>query len=224
MSTEDDVTKHARAQADAIEGLAVPANGVLVGCAGGHVLVGHRRHAQPRALLELGQAQDVLAVGVVQHVFSRGPPRTPARSLAGAPSPRAASSRRLSMAQVRGTKQPSGQESGCRLDRMPTYSLRINGRTRQVEGEPDDNLLAALRYELDLTGSKFGCGEGLLRRLHGARRQPGHARLRHAPRARSAARPSRRSRGSRRATACTPCSRRFSRPRHFSAATARRGW
>ena len=43
---------------------------------------------------------------------------------------------------------------------MSTYSLRINGRTRQVEGEPDDNLLAALRYELDLTGSKFGCGEG----------------------------------------------------------------
>jgi aerobic-type carbon monoxide dehydrogenase small subunit (CoxS/CutS family) len=43
---------------------------------------------------------------------------------------------------------------------MPTYSLRINGRPRQVEGEPDDNLLAALRYELDLTGSKFGCGEG----------------------------------------------------------------
>jgi aerobic-type carbon monoxide dehydrogenase small subunit (CoxS/CutS family) len=43
---------------------------------------------------------------------------------------------------------------------MPTYSLRINGRARQVEGEPDDNLLAALRYELDLTGSKFGCGEG----------------------------------------------------------------
>jgi aerobic-type carbon monoxide dehydrogenase small subunit (CoxS/CutS family) len=43
---------------------------------------------------------------------------------------------------------------------MPTYSLRINGRTRQVEGEPDDNLLAALRCELDLTGSKFGCGEG----------------------------------------------------------------
>ena len=43
---------------------------------------------------------------------------------------------------------------------MATYSLRINGRTRQVEGGPDDNLLAVLRYELDLTGSKFGCGEG----------------------------------------------------------------
>ena len=43
---------------------------------------------------------------------------------------------------------------------MPTYAIRINGRTHQVEGEPDDNLLSVLRYELDLTGSKFGCGEG----------------------------------------------------------------
>ena len=43
---------------------------------------------------------------------------------------------------------------------MPTYVLRINGRTHPVEGEPDDSLLSVLRYELDLTGSKFGCGEG----------------------------------------------------------------
>jgi nicotinate dehydrogenase subunit A len=43
---------------------------------------------------------------------------------------------------------------------MATYSLRINGRTRQIEGEPDDSLLSALRYELDLIGAKFGCGEG----------------------------------------------------------------
>jgi nicotinate dehydrogenase subunit A len=43
---------------------------------------------------------------------------------------------------------------------MATFSLRINGRTRRIEGEPDDSLLSALRYELDLTGSKFGCGEG----------------------------------------------------------------
>jgi aerobic-type carbon monoxide dehydrogenase small subunit (CoxS/CutS family) len=43
---------------------------------------------------------------------------------------------------------------------MATFSLRINGRTRQVEGEPDDSLLSALRSELDMTGSKFGCGEG----------------------------------------------------------------
>jgi aerobic carbon-monoxide dehydrogenase small subunit len=43
---------------------------------------------------------------------------------------------------------------------MPSYTLRINGRTHQVEGEPGDSLLSVLRYELGLTGSKFGCGEG----------------------------------------------------------------
>ena len=43
---------------------------------------------------------------------------------------------------------------------MATYSLRINGRTHKVEAEADDSLLSVLRYDLDLTGSKFGCGEG----------------------------------------------------------------
>jgi nicotinate dehydrogenase subunit A len=43
---------------------------------------------------------------------------------------------------------------------MPTYSLRINDRTHEVEGEPGDSLLSVIRYELNLTGSKFGCGEG----------------------------------------------------------------
>jgi aerobic-type carbon monoxide dehydrogenase small subunit (CoxS/CutS family) len=43
---------------------------------------------------------------------------------------------------------------------MAIYTLRINGRTHQVDGEPNDSLLSVLRYELDLTGSKFGCGEG----------------------------------------------------------------
>jgi aerobic-type carbon monoxide dehydrogenase small subunit (CoxS/CutS family) len=43
---------------------------------------------------------------------------------------------------------------------MPTYTLRINGRTHEVEGAGDDRLLSVLRYELGLTGSKFGCGEG----------------------------------------------------------------
>jgi ferredoxin len=43
---------------------------------------------------------------------------------------------------------------------MPRYSLRINGRTHEVEGEAGDNLLSVLRYELGLTGSKYGCGEG----------------------------------------------------------------
>ena len=40
------------------------------------------------------------------------------------------------------------------------YTLRINGGTHEVEGEPGDSLLSVLRYELGLTGSKYGCGEG----------------------------------------------------------------
>src|SRR5687768_4984520 len=43
---------------------------------------------------------------------------------------------------------------------MPRYSLRINGRAHEVEGEPGDDLLSVLRYDLGLTGSKYGCGEG----------------------------------------------------------------
>ena len=43
---------------------------------------------------------------------------------------------------------------------MPTYSLRINGRTHEVEADADDTLLSVLRDDLDLTGSRYGCGEG----------------------------------------------------------------
>lgn len=43
---------------------------------------------------------------------------------------------------------------------MARYSLRVNGRTHEVEGEAADTLLSVLRYELGLTGSKYGCGEG----------------------------------------------------------------
>lgn len=43
---------------------------------------------------------------------------------------------------------------------MPTYTLRVNGRTHQVEASPEDSLLSVLRDDLDLTGSRYGCGEG----------------------------------------------------------------
>jgi aerobic-type carbon monoxide dehydrogenase small subunit (CoxS/CutS family) len=43
---------------------------------------------------------------------------------------------------------------------MPTYTLNVNGRTHQIEGDAGGSLLSVLRYELGLTGSKFGCGEG----------------------------------------------------------------
>ena len=40
------------------------------------------------------------------------------------------------------------------------YALRINGQSRTVEAEPDSTLLMVLREQLDLTGTKYGCGEG----------------------------------------------------------------
>jgi len=44
---------------------------------------------------------------------------------------------------------------------MPTkYSLRINGQSFSVEVDPDASLLSVLREQLDLTGTKYGCGEG----------------------------------------------------------------
>jgi aerobic-type carbon monoxide dehydrogenase small subunit (CoxS/CutS family) len=43
---------------------------------------------------------------------------------------------------------------------MPRYTLRVNGTAHEVDGEPADSLLSVLRYELGLTGSKYGCGEG----------------------------------------------------------------
>jgi nicotinate dehydrogenase subunit A len=43
---------------------------------------------------------------------------------------------------------------------MARFVLQVNGRTHEVEGDPGDSLLSVLRYELGLTGSKFGCGEG----------------------------------------------------------------
>jgi len=36
--------------------------------------------------------------------------------------------------------------------------LKVNGKTLQVQSEPDTPLLWLLRSELQLTGSKFGCG------------------------------------------------------------------
>jgi len=38
--------------------------------------------------------------------------------------------------------------------------LRVNGRIRTVDAEPDTPLLWVLRDELQLTGTKFGCGIG----------------------------------------------------------------
>jgi aerobic-type carbon monoxide dehydrogenase small subunit (CoxS/CutS family) len=43
---------------------------------------------------------------------------------------------------------------------LPTLELLVNGARRRIEVDPEQSLLSALRDELDLTGAKYGCGEG----------------------------------------------------------------
>lgn len=38
--------------------------------------------------------------------------------------------------------------------------LTVNGRLHTIDADPDTSLLSVLRDQLDLTGSKYGCGEG----------------------------------------------------------------
>jgi aerobic-type carbon monoxide dehydrogenase small subunit (CoxS/CutS family) len=38
--------------------------------------------------------------------------------------------------------------------------LHVNGRPRRLAADPVRSLLSVLRDDLDLTGSKYGCGEG----------------------------------------------------------------
>ena len=40
-------------------------------------------------------------------------------------------------------------------------SLMVNGVARQVKGDPAKPLLWVLREDLDMVGTKFGCGAGL---------------------------------------------------------------
>jgi len=44
---------------------------------------------------------------------------------------------------------------------MATYQLNVNGQDREVEAVPETPLLWVLRDNLDLTGTKFGCGKAL---------------------------------------------------------------
>ncbi len=43
---------------------------------------------------------------------------------------------------------------------MATIRLTVNGKPYTVDADPQTSLLSALREQLDLTGSKYGCGEG----------------------------------------------------------------
>ncbi|HCB16868.1 MAG TPA: (2Fe-2S)-binding protein [Alteromonas sp.] len=41
---------------------------------------------------------------------------------------------------------------------MPTYNININGKSHQVDADADTPLLWVLRDDLDMPGTKFGCG------------------------------------------------------------------
>jgi len=43
---------------------------------------------------------------------------------------------------------------------MATIRLTVNGKPYTVDTDPQTSLLSVLREQLDLTGSKYGCGEG----------------------------------------------------------------
>jgi aerobic-type carbon monoxide dehydrogenase small subunit (CoxS/CutS family) len=43
---------------------------------------------------------------------------------------------------------------------MASFTLTVNGKTRRVDAVGDETLLSVLRNRLDLTGTKYGCGEG----------------------------------------------------------------
>lgn len=43
---------------------------------------------------------------------------------------------------------------------MATIQLAINGKSYKIDADPQTSLLTVLRDDLDLTGSKYGCGEG----------------------------------------------------------------
>ena len=41
---------------------------------------------------------------------------------------------------------------------MATFALIVNGKSRQIDAQPDMPLLWAIREQVGLTGTKYGCG------------------------------------------------------------------
>ena len=55
----------------------------------------------------------------------------------------------------------SGPAGRPECDNTQMIKFKVNGKDRSFDGDPDTPLLWVLRDELDLTGTKFGCGMGL---------------------------------------------------------------
>ena len=100
-------------------------------------------------------------------------------------------------------------------------ALNVNGKKLQVDADSATSLLSVLRNDLDLTGSKYGCGEGecgactvLIDGL------PTKSCI--MPVGRIAAKQITTIEGLERTAACTPCRKHFSKRTRCSAPTAPR--
>ena len=62
--------------------------------------------------------------------------------------------------QICGLRPPRGEKLAWGLE-MAQFALDVNGRRRTFEADGEMPLLWALRDELQLTGTKYGCGIGM---------------------------------------------------------------
>src|SRR4051812_11774815 len=46
------------------------------------------------------------------------------------------------------------------IDMTNVTELHVNGVRRKIDADPERSLLSVLRDDLDMTGTKYGCGEG----------------------------------------------------------------
>jgi nicotinate dehydrogenase subunit A len=73
---------------------------------------------------------------------------------------------RIALGKVHMSRQvasPSVSQSGSQsaaASAARVTEIRVNGRKYSIDADPETPLLTVLREQLDLTGSKYGCGEG----------------------------------------------------------------
>ena len=107
---------------------------------------------------------------------------------------------------------------------MPSeLKFKLNGKETAVSSDTGRSLLEVLREDFRLTGTKYGCGEGGVRRVHGAHRRQADVFMHDDGVGGIAAKKSRRSKASPKEKNFTPCSRPFVMQWPTSAATARPG-
>src|SRR5262249_2993055 len=91
--------------------------------------------------------------------------RAPIREAGRRPGPASRSYRGTGRRGIIARSGPRSGRANCHLSReaspMPRATeLRVNGAGRRVDADPERSLLSVLRDDLDLTGAKYGCGEG----------------------------------------------------------------